>query len=173
MDGQVSRQWLRPWLLSSVALLAAAFMILGSAAKAQAQWHWWGALKAECRSIEPNGHSLNYAIVSATMVVANEGPGNHWASAMRIKARLVPDKSHENYFESWTRSWRTFSVAPLFQEHTYHQRMKVATDTVSPAADWKVQYKLTWDRSFPFPDVGSTGELPFHTCESSSGIVVP
>ncbi|MFN8216089.1 MAG: hypothetical protein U0R71_05775 [Solirubrobacterales bacterium] len=140
-------------------------VLLAGAAQARAQWHWWGALRAECRYSEPGGYPLNAAVVRATMVVANdETPTTHWAEQMKIKARLVPDESGDNFFENWSRSWSTSRTGYLLPGYTYHRRMAVTTGTVNPAADWKVQYKLIWERGAPLPDVGSSGTLPFHSC---------
>ncbi len=175
MEERVPRQWLRARWVVLTALLAVSIMVLGSASKAQAEWHWWGALKAECRYFAPNGHPLNYAVVSANMIVRNEdyGNGRHFANRMTIKARLVPDTSKGNYFENWTRSWRSASYGPLYENHVYRHRMKVNTGTVNPEYGWKVQYKLIWDRPFPWADIGSTGEISFNACEPSGegGIV--
>ncbi len=162
---QVSRQW----LLCSAALLVAAFILLGSAARAQAKWYAYGAVTTECKYVEVRpGVFEDYGVVWANMFVSNEGaiPGNHYANHMRIKARLVPTEPGHNFF----RHWNTESVETPLENTIYHRRMKgFSTDTVDPGKGWKLQVKFIWDRQVPFHDIVKKRTYKFETCEPPEG----
>lgn len=99
------------------------------------------------------------ARVRVRMVVVNYHGlrGLDWAQHMTVKARLIPTTAGLNI----SRAWRQWKTPYLTQDKRHAYDITVTTDTVSPAADWKVQLKMVWDRSAPAPDVVKETTRPF------------
>ena len=115
-----------------------------------------------------NPAGLEFAHIGARMTVFNHGWGSHWASNMRISARLVSPNNGLHIANSWhTTRYPVFSE--LLQDHSYVHDLWVNTDVESPADDWDVQLKLIWDRKFPWTDVVHQYQYHFSGCSSSDG----
>jgi hypothetical protein len=167
---------MRPYGKALLLALAAACVLSGystasttatatTPARASADWIGWKFLGTKCIDT-PEGE--RYAHVRVRMIVHNGGAGPHWATNMRVKARLVPTGSGLNL----PRSWRTtrFPVhSDLLQDTSYAHDMAVNTDVMSPEADWRVQVKLIWDRKLPFHDVVKKFSFPFKTDKCTPG----
>jgi hypothetical protein len=128
-------------------------------------WIGWKFLGTKC--VETSD-GLVYAHIGVRMRVRNRGHFTHWATNMRVKARLIPPGSGLNL----PRSWRTtrFPVhSQLFQDYNYSHDMAVNTDVMSAAADWLVQVKLIWDRKSPLHDVVHEFKFPFNTAHCING----
>jgi hypothetical protein len=108
-------------------------------------------------------NGLEFAHVRVRMIVHNTGAGTHWASNMRVQARLVSPSAGISPEQSW-RTQRFPAVSELLQDRTYWKNMAVNTDTVNPDADWKLEIKLIWDRKVPFPDVVKHFKTTFRGC---------
>jgi hypothetical protein len=124
-----------------------------------ADWLGWKFLGTTCHT---NSSGLIFARVKVRMLVNNSGIGSHWASNMRVRARLIPPGSGLNISRSW-RTQRAPTSGELLQDHRYFHNFAVDTDVMSPNADWRVQVKLIWDRKVPFHDVVKGYTFPFRT----------
>ena len=156
------------WLLLLVALLPLGRANATTHARASSDWIGWKFQGTTCFDT-PEGE--RYAHVKVRMIVHNGGaPGRHWATNMRLKARLIPPGSGLSY----TRSWRTtrFPVhSDLLQDTDYTHDLAVNTDVMSPETDWRVQVKLIWDRKAPWHDVVKEFAYSFNTASCKPGKV--
>ena len=125
----------------------------------------WKFLGTKCVETD-NG--LLYAHVGVRMIVHNRGHFTHWATNMRVKARLIPPGSGLNLPRSW-RTTRFPTHSQLLQDHNYSHDMAVNTDVMSPETDWLVQVKLIWDRTVPLHDVVHEFKFPFKTAHCIKG----
>jgi hypothetical protein len=101
------------------------------------------------------------AYVGVRMVVVNGDDllGREWATKMSVKARIVPTTPGLNF----TRSWRTWNSPKLSKNRRHAFTPGLATDNVSPRADWRVQVKVTWHRKGAIRNITKTFQRPFDT----------
>jgi hypothetical protein len=153
-------------LLLGAALVLPGHSAASAPARASSDWIGWKFQGTNCIDT-PEGE--RYAHVKVRMIVHNGGaPGRHWATNMRLTARLIPPNSGLNL----QRSWRTtrFPVhSDLLQDTSYTHDLAVNTDVMSPETDWLVQVKLIWDRKAPWHDVVKKFKFPFKTAHCRSG----
>jgi hypothetical protein len=155
---------MRTRLVCSTAVIAIVGAI-GAAPVRSADWRGYKFLGTTARC-NPSG--LVYAHVRVRMIVSNSGVGAHWASNMRVKARLV----HPGSGFDFTSSWRTVRYPgknanpdELLQDHHYAIDFAVNTDVYSADQDWRLQVKLIWDRKAPWHDVVEKFETNFREPE--------
>jgi hypothetical protein len=139
----------------------------GIAARQSSEPDWIGWKFQGTKCVQTD-NDLVYAHVGVRMIVRNRGHFRHWATSMRVKARLIPPGSGLNLPRSW-RTTRYPVHSQLFQDYNYSHDMAVNTDVMSPAGDWLVQVKLIWDRKAPLRDVVHEFKFPFNTANCING----
>ena len=103
------------------------------------------------------------AVVKVRMRVVNYDNFTDWAQHMKLSARLVATGPGL----SLQRNWKTQTTGYLTQNKTHTAVMNVATEPMSPRADWRAQLKMVWDRPAPISDVVKEKKVPFG-CETNA-----
>jgi len=143
---------------------AAAGGVSASPVPERSEWYGWDFTGTRCLARSTNQGEVVFARFGVNMFVHNGGPGNHWASNMRVRIRLVSPNAGLDLDSAW-RTYRYPAQGELEQDRNYNYPFReLDSNPLGAGRDWNVQVKLIWDRKVPFRDIVKKFEFPLRRC---------